>query len=641
MIVLLACMVVLMDNTPKPWNIQSLGKPCWARQVLAGRVVKDRKTGREMFVLTNMNEATRAELIFIDPEKNTGRVYPAPAGSGSWALQEVSGDRLIVGTFYDAQFMVFDLNKMEWVKTSGVPGESYIWNLAQGSDGRIYGGTYGKGKLAAFDLTTYQVEDLGAPAPPNLYLRLVSATQDGRILCSFGTEKPTTLLFDPKTKRYSPVPKSIQGITGGAVWEGYFVAGTQAFRGEELEPVSPMPFPAPPVDKGGWYIDSTLTTPRTLFLRQGNRVYRYHKGDAHLELLVERDLRGGVLYAAMENGTLLGVRGQDYFVLKPNSETFKLHYIPGEVSPRKIHFLRADNAGNLWGGPPFGQTLFSLNLRSRRPKNTATVSDAGGEVYDATFVGGNIYAAAYAAGDIIRYNPKQKWDQWGKQNPQTLVSLNTRGYVRPTGGILASPEGLLYSGWMAAYGKYGGAVAITHPDTGATELIENPLGEQAIEGLAIDGHYAYVGTSLSANGLPNKTGEYARFGVIDLKTKQVVFRHEFLGTESVRQVVRDAKTGLVSLVVGGKLTLFDPEKRVFLTDRLHSEVRVTSYTVGASGEGVLYFGSDKSLYRCDLQTGDLTILATLPERIHAVTADAKGNVYLSCGDEVFRASSRR
>jgi WD40 repeat protein len=637
----MAWMVLLMDAKTEAWKVESLGTPCRARQVLAGRAVRDRQTGQELFVLTNMNETSRAELIFIDPEKGTATVSRAPAGSGSWALKEVSRDRLVVGTFYDGQFMVYDLQKREWVKTAGVPGETYIWNLAQGSDGRIYGGTYGNGKLAAFDLNTYAVEDLGAPAPPNLYLRLVSATPDGRILCSFGTEKPTTLLFDPKTKQFSSVPKSIEGIALGGVWEGYFVAGTQAFQGTQLADVSPLPFPTPPADKGGWYIDTTLTTERTLYLRQGNRIYRYKKGMESLVLLAEQDLRGGILYAATEAGVLLGVRGQDYFVLKSPQTKMKMNYIPGDSSPRKIHFLKADGAGRLWGGPPFGQTLFSLNLRSKRAQNTATVSDAGGEVYDATFVAGKVYAAAYSAGDIIRYDPKQKWDQWGKSNPKTLVSLNTRGYIRPTAGIVASADGkTLYSGWTAAYGNYGGALATTQTESGATDLIENPLGEQALEGLAVLGNFAYIGTSLSANGLPKKSGESARFGVIDLTTKQVVFRHEFEGVESVRQFVLEGKTGVVGGIASGTLFLYDTSTRTFLKERQTEPIRATSYTMAAPGDGHIYFGQDKVLLRYNVTTGIVTKLAVLPERIHAVTSDAKSTLFVSCDAEVFRISAR-
>jgi len=122
-------------------QVELIGQPCRAKNVLAARYVIA-PDGKEWFVLTNMNETAGMELIFIDFRSNTGRAIRAPAGAGSWALLQVPGNRLIVGTFYDGVFMVFDLQRMEFVKVADFPGESYIWNLALGGDGRVYGGTY-------------------------------------------------------------------------------------------------------------------------------------------------------------------------------------------------------------------------------------------------------------------------------------------------------------------------------------------------------------------------------------------------------------------------------------------------------------------------------------------------------------------
>ena len=55
---------------------------------------------------------------------------------------------------------------------------------------------------------------------------------------------------------------------------------------------------------------------------------------------------------------------------------------------------------------------------------------------------------------------------------------------------------------MAKDGVYGGAVAVTDPSSGATDLLENPFGRQTVSGLALDDAFLYVGTSLEANGLP-------------------------------------------------------------------------------------------------------------------------------------------
>ncbi len=629
---LLAVAILTLAAVASSAEIVHLGKPCQARNVLAGRVVVDRSSGREMLVLSNMNENSGAELIFIDPAKNTAKVYTAPAGAGSWALDEVPGDRLVVGTFYDGRFMVFDLKKMEFTKVAAFPGESYIWNLAIGSDGRVYGGTYGGGKLGALDLETYEVEDLGAPAPPNMYLRYVSALPDGRILCSFGQEKNTVLIFDPATKEFRPLPKSMVGVTSGVSWHGYFLAGNKAFKGKTLYEVPP-PFPTPPAEKRAWSVDAYATTDDLLLIHQGNALYTYRDGDKDLKLITDIDLRGRPL-ASNSKGELLGVRGQDYFVMRAGDTKLHLKRIPGESAPRQTHFLRADAQGRLWGGPTFGQTLWFMDPATKKATNTSTICDAGGEVYDVAFRDGKAYAVAYVGGDVVRYDPEQPWNQWDNKNPKVIASVGPKGYIRPTGGAVFGPDGKLYSGWMAKYGTYGGAVAITDPDSGKTDLIENPLGEQAIGGVGVDAKSIYVGSSLGANGLPNKKGESPKFGVIDLSTGKVAFEHTFEGTSNIRVLACDEKLGRVVVSVDGAMKLFDTAKREFI-EGLPSDIPGLTCNSVASLAGSLYYASEKAIVKLDLATDKTERLIDAPAKVDNVALGPDGTVYFSSDVDVY------
>lgn len=626
---LFACLLLAVAAHAAP-QVELLGQPCRAKNVLAGRYVLA-PDGREWFVLTNMNETASMELIFVDFRQDTGRAVRAPAGSGSWALLQVPGNRLIVGTFYDGKFMVFDLQKMEFVHTSDFPGESYIWNLALGKDGRVYGGTYAGAKLGALDLNTYAVEDCSAPAPPNLYLRYVSALPDGRILCNFGMEKPVNMIYDPATKKFEDAPAILQGASRGVSWNGYFLVGSQVLDGKTLQPVSP-PFPVP--EGGNWAVDVNLTTNETLYLRQGNTIYRYSQGRQELEKLASVELRGGGIYAVTPQGELLGVRGQDYFVIKPGDTQITLKPIPVESAPRPTLFLRLDEKGRLWGGPHFGQTLFWMDTRTRQTVNTRTVCNAGGEVYDVAFSDGKVYAVSYAGGDIVQYDPEAPWDQWNNVNPRVIASVGGKGYIRPTAGVLLAPDGKLYSGWMARYGVYGGAVAITDPTTGETELIENPLGKQAVEGLAVDEKFLYIGTSLGANGLPNKKGEWARFGVMDKSTKQVIFRHEFEKASGVRTFWLDAGIKRLALSVDGRLYLFDTASRKFI-DLPSDAPRVGSGIVGL-GDGKTYYGSGNAIVEIDMRTGNTERAAELPAGISNVAVAPDGTLYAACGADIYR-----
>lgn len=624
---------VVMAGGGEMANLHHLGQPCRARNVLASCIVTDRRDGRERLVLTNMNEESGCELIFVDFENDTAEIFRAPAGSGAWALMEVPGDRLVVGTVYDGAFMVFDLRKMEFVRVSKFAGESYIWNLALGSDGRVYGGTYPGGKLGALDLNTYEVEDCGAGAPPNMYCRYVSSLPDGRILARYIQHKPVTLIYDPGTRTYSEPPPELADVVSGVSWNGYFFAGSKVFS-SNLEVVDP-PFPAPPAGRGSWSVVNSMTTADAVFIRQGGRFYRFEKGSKSLEMVAEVDPRFAGLSVCTKNGWLLGVRGQDYVVVKPGARKPELRRIPGESAPRPTLFLRADQNGLLWGGPHFGQTIFWLDPRTGKYANTSTVCDAGGEVYDATFWNGKVYCVSYAGGDIICYDPARPWNQIDHVNPRVIASVGSRGYIRPTAGICLGPDGRLYSGWMAKYGVYGGAVAITDPSTGETELIENPLGEQAISGVVVGESVLYVGSSLAANGLPNKKGEYARFGILDLATGKVVFREEIEGAVNVRPLCYDPITRRVAVSVNGKIRFFNTRTRKFLQSLPVDAPNLSCASVSFPGDGHLYYGSDRSVVALNMRTGRCRTLAQAPERVSNVAVGPDGSVYFSCGVDIY------
>ena len=160
--ILIALLFVSVARAAAGEKLEPFGKPCHGFNVLASCVVKA-PDGKEYFVLSNTNETSGVELIFIDFANNTGRKFTAPAGQGAWALDQVPGERLVVGTYYDGKMMVFDLKEMKFTTVVSFPGEEYFWNAVLGSDGRLYGGTYPHAKLGALDLDKLTMEDCGAP----------------------------------------------------------------------------------------------------------------------------------------------------------------------------------------------------------------------------------------------------------------------------------------------------------------------------------------------------------------------------------------------------------------------------------------------------------------------------------------------
>ncbi len=371
-----------------------------------------------------MNEISNMQIIFIDFIQNTGQIFNCPGGSGAWAFKEVPGNKLVIGTFYDGQFIVFDLEKKEFITSVNVPGESYIWNLAIGSDGRLYGGTYPGAKLVALDLKNYTVENCGAPVLPNLYLRFVSATPDGRILCSFRTQQTTTKLYDPIKKQFESVPKHLDKIHRGVSWNGYFLSTSKVFEGQSLDVVNEYPFPTPLAEHGTWRVDLDLTTETLLVLRQGKRIYSYTKGDEILTLCSDANLHGGRPLAVNKNRTVLGIRGQNYFVVSSiNNVNFEK--IPVQSNPRPIIFIKADPFNRIWFGSAMGNVIYCLDLINNQ---ISEITDIGRQVKSVCLLNNKIYAASYPGGDITEYDFNQEWDEWYGSNPKVGSKIGTHLY---------------------------------------------------------------------------------------------------------------------------------------------------------------------------------------------------------------------
>jgi len=612
-----------------------LGQPCQARNVHAGVIVNDK--GREWFVITNMNEASNMELIMIDAQRDVAEVHRAPAGSGAWALEKLSETLLAVGTYFDGMFMLFDVAKRQWAKTAKFPGEDYIWNFGIGKDGRLYGGTYPGGKLGALTVETSAVEDLGAPtkASGNLYLRYVSALPDGRLFCQFGFGKPETQVFDPATKAFTKAPDALQSASIGVTWNGYFLVGAKAFRMPDLAEVTPLPFPEPDPKDGAWNVDTRLTDSKTLILRQGQKVWRFVAGEKKLTLALTLTENSGGLLARNDKGTFFGVRGQDYFTLFTlggRKRKLELKRIPGPAAPRPTHFLRVDDRGRLWGGPTFGQTLFYLDTKTGKLTNTRTISDQGGEVYDAAILDGICYAVAYVGGEVIRFDPDAKWNQVEHVNPKTIFRVGP-DYIRPSAGVCVGDDGRLYAGWLAKYGEYGGAVSITDPKTGKSDVLKNPLGPQGISGVAPVGvGQVLIGTSTEANGLSAQKGVPVKVGLWDLAQGKALWTHEFPDVASVYGLLYDSHTKLAACAYRNKLYVFDPQKGELGAPAI--EKLSSSPILGEPGT-VLY-ADGNTLLSYSLTTKESRELAKLPAKIGSIAyGGPEKRVFVACGVDVY------
>ena len=556
--------------------VTALADPVRAKQVLAGRAAVDPVDGREKFWITNMNEQYGGELIAIDFEGDTAEVFRWPAGQGSWCVLPLPRERLAISTYYDGKFLVFDMRRREFTRVVSFPGESYVWEMATGSDGRVYGGTYPGAKLGCFDPETGEFEDCGSPVAgtENQYLRNVATAPGGDIICTFGSASQSVRVYRIAEKRFEfLVPdepdffaKPIVSLRGH-LFVQHPERGLLAFRGPRLEPVEQLPLPECPVGSG-WKGIARYSTEERVHLTAERQTWEWLPATASLTLVTDLTLRGCRVFDVARDGRLLGIRGQDYFALPAGSPRLELRRIPAESAGRPFHFLTADPPDSprphrIWGGPSYGQTVASYEIETGKVWNSGAVIDSSGEVYGAVSVGGKLYTASYSGADFAVYDPARPWDQWNNVNPRHIGSISDQHQCRPTGRMRLGPDGNLYSGWQAAYGEYGGALARLNPRTEEITVWRNPLGDEPVISLAVGGRFAYLGTDQTANGLPRREGK-GQFGVWSLVEERVVFQQRMETMNAVRCIGAMRTKELAFFPERDELHVFDGESLQFV-----------------------------------------------------------------------------
>lgn len=580
-----------------------VGQPCRNFNILGVITIIDPRDGREKVVLSNFASGATGNLVLVDPDSGAGESIALPADEGAWALLNLDNERVLVGTCARFGYLhSLDLRSRTWAEPLRDPNESYIWNLARGSDGKVYGGTWPGCALLRYDPATHRLDNLGRVSdnPDNAYSRMVYALP-GRLLVACGYAEPHLTVWDLNTgerRRF--------GAPGAAVRE----VNARVVCLETSDTIR---------DGAPAFYDVHTLEPLTADLR---------------EALTPQ--RKSVFPAAnwtvpLGDGRLFVVRGQEYAIepAQGASQTRPaLAPIPAERPATRIHTLISDAQGRLWGSSAFGQTIFCYDPASGETWNSQVVCDAGGEVYGMAFIGNRLFMAAYSGGDHIVYDPAQAWNQIDNINPRALEPARP-ALIRPSGRSVIGPDGAFWTGWMAAYGVYGGGLSRVDPVIGAVQCWHDPVPAQAIIGLTADAHRLYFITGGQANGLAEQT---APLHCVAWSVEGRILCERVYEAGARLRAICATRAG-AALAVDQRLELLDPQ----------TLQTVNAMALPSACQMLLKWGDDDLAVFCGAQllrarpaSGELTPVCNLPGEAHAAAFTPAGELYFACERDLYR-----
>ena len=470
-----------------------VGEPCHNFSIMGGTIIPhDPYDGREKLVLSNYAADNIGSIHIVDVETLEGESYAFPNDSGAWALMwlEERGELLLGTCDHWGSLHCFLMKERRFLEPLRVESETYLWTFARGGDGCVYAGTFPGCKLLRYDPEKRELADLGkvGDEPENRYSRWVHSNADGNILVSVAHARRQIWLYDVKSGDFRQVGEEGENVRG--VGPDFVCVE----NGETIRFLDPYTFaqlgvPVHPNQKEEY---GTAVLPSI----------RAYLDDIEAPDLP--DLPKGIRGNRASNGVIVGALGQEVYRVAGGKTQFRK--IPGSAPATAIMTL-AGEGDILWGSCENGQTIFRFDPATGEYANSNCVTSHGGEVYGIVPLNGKVFLTAYAGGDHIVYDPSLPWDQRGNVNPKTLRSVGP-DLIRPNAKTVLGADGGLWTGWYAAYGRYGGGISRIDPDTYEVKSWLDIVPEQSIEHIAAGKDSLFAVTSGVANGLPTREDEF-------------------------------------------------------------------------------------------------------------------------------------
>lgn len=587
-------------------QFDSLGDPVKLRALRLECVTKDASGAFMAWGGFLENGLARSGLVGID--LGSGEVTFvgfSKFGAGKIAVVKGADGNVYAYAGSPAHFLRYDINKKQ-LEDLGVPVKpaSYYGSGTLGADGRFYMGSFPTATLVACDTRTGKIENLG---------RLPTDERQCYIFPSVAVSADGVV--------YSPV-----GLHHKELW---------AYDTRSRQKVQILP-PEWTVQQGTVTVH-TGTDGKVYGNMQGTRFVCYPDRIEIVDQVVAAPLPDK--QAGEESVGNIDDKG---VVTLTNAKTKQVRLLQTKYEGQRamIFSVACERDGLVYGCSLLPGNTFTYDTRSGALRDLGVIDSGKCQVYDMISLPQGLLLGSYMGAWADLYDPSKPLQP--KVNPRQLGRAPDQ--ERPIQWC-AGPEGMIYTGTEPAKGRLGGALMRVDPRDGTIKVWPTPIANQSLENIAYvpETGELFITTSIAGGSSAKPTEKSARVFLWDLRQEKLVWQGDPLpDTTSYRAVVR-AANGKLYGVAGSKYYVFDPVKRetvktgdlpvqslrypqladepvggliyglgddaVFAIDPSDDSVKVLgrhpslakAHGFFVNQEGILYYGSGATLWRCKLQ----------------------------------------
>lgn len=573
--------------------------------MVASAVGRGPQSGTQRLYLSYLYVHHTIDVVAVDPATGKSKVFPnpAPTESGARCMAVGPDGNVYLGTLPQAHFLKLD-PKAGTLVDLGRPSETeeYIWDVAFASDGKLYGATYPEAKLVRYDPKSGKMDDLGRMDPGEQYAHYVVGSRNGFVYVGIGTSKANIAAYEIATGAHREIlPPELQKAGQAIVYGGqdgnvYGQIGNKYFRLEN--------FMAIPVAKS----DASTPLPRNK-LRDGGLV----------------TVEGRTVRVTSEAG---GQTSEHRFDYAGNLlDIFRVAFGPDRrlygSSILPIHFLRLD-------------------------ADRAVLNDVGdlggGEIYSFLTHNNRLLAAAYSGtAPLYIFDPAKPFRETdGDKNPIPVNFAGSDHGWRPQ-AMIAGQGGAVYIGAVSGYGKLGGPLVSWNTKTSEIHQYPNVVQNESVVTLASWKDMIVGGTTVAGGGGSHPTEREAKVFLWNPKTRRKTFETVPVADASTITDLIAAPNGLVYGIATGipqerqpVMFVFDPEKKMVIARDNAPFPHVIYNAVAMGGNGDMLGLASNGIFRIDLASNRISLLAQSPKPITAGFAMDHRQIYFACGADLWR-----
>jgi hypothetical protein len=201
--------------------------------IVATIVAPGKDTGSEPPCASFACGTSSLDVLAIDPNTGKTEVFHSPVGGEGFARNLAvgpSGD-VFLGTQPTAHFLKLDRKRRQLLDI-GRPSttESYIWDVAFGSDNRMYGATCPRCKFVRFCPSTGRPDDPERMDPTEQYAHFIVGSADGFPYIGIGCSEAKIAAYNIRTGEHrailpvdaqaAAIARAFRGTDGKYLWDG-------------------------------------------------------------------------------------------------------------------------------------------------------------------------------------------------------------------------------------------------------------------------------------------------------------------------------------------------------------------------------------------------------------------------------------